>query len=217
MPARRKPTSTRQKKADVQLKRAIKRGDVPAPSEPKKHRHKSRPTGNTSDPAIETARRLQSAFITLPPNFLEKTKFLASTLPLPRPISPEAAVFVDAIDSNNIVLSCPRRPKWRFDMSKKEVEHNEEGVFKKWLEETDGAIQKWLNYKESKAGDEDVPGQEGSIPESSTMPRSPTFFERNLEVWRQLYVLNIVMISTFHVDQLQMACYGNFPDITRSS
>lgn len=219
MPPRRKPTSTRQKKADIQLKRAIKRGDVPPPSESKKQHPKARrrgPTGNligssTSDPAIQAARRLQSTFITLPPNFLEKTKFLASTLPLPRPILPEAAVLVDAVDPNTIALSCPRRPKWRFDMSKKEVEHNEEGVFKKWLEETDGAIQKWRDTKLSKAND--FLGQDHSTLESSTMPRSPTFFERNLEVWRQLYVSNVVTIGTSHIDQLQVACYRNFPDI----
>src|ERR1700733_8704105 len=137
MPARRKPTSTRQKKADIQLKRAIKRGDIPAPSPDTKKQHlkarKRGPTGNfigssASDPAIQAARRLQSAFITLPPNFLEETKQLASNLPLPRPIPADAVIFVHPADANR-ALSCPRRPKWRFDMSKKEVEHNEEGVF----------------------------------------------------------------------------------------
>lgn len=201
MPARRKPTSTRQKKADVQLKRAIKRGDVPPPDS-KKHPHpKARrrdSTGHiigssTSDPAIQAARRLQSAFITLPPDFLEETKFLASTLPLPRPIHPEAAAFVDSVDSNDgSALSCPCRPKWRFDMTKKEVEHNEEGVFKKWLEGTDSAIKKWLDSKESKV--KDIQDQDSGTPEPLTMPRSPTFFERNLEVWRQLYVSNSAMI-----------------------
>ena len=200
MPARRKPTSTRQKKADIQLKRAIKRGDVPAPSEPKRHPKLRRrgPTGNiigspVSDPAIQAARRLQSAFITLPPKFLEETKSLASSLPLPRPILPEVAVFADAVDLNGIALSCPRRPKWNFNMSKKEVEHNEEGVFKKWLEETDSVIQKWQNNEESKASDEDR-----STPKPSMMPRAPTIFERNLEVWRQLYVSNIVTTHSFH-------------------
>jgi hypothetical protein len=211
MPARRKPTSTRQKKADIQLKRAIKRGDVPAPEEPKKRPAKARrrgPTGNvigsnTSDLAIQTARRLQSAFTNLPPKFLEKTKFLASTLPLSRPILTQAAVFVTPINLENITLSCPRRPKWRFDMSKKEVEHNEEGVFKKWLEETDDVIHKWLNHQETNVvASEDLFAQDRSIPESSSMPRSPTFFERNLEVWRQLYVSSVVTIITFHVDQL---------------
>ena len=208
MPARRKPTSARQKKADMQLKRAIKRGDVrvPAPSIPKERPKVRRrgPTGSiigspVSDPAIQAARRLQSSFITLPPNFLEETKFLASTLPLPRPILPEASVFVDAVDLNNVGLSCPRRPKWNYNMSKKEVEHNEEGAFKKWLQETDSAIQKRQNHEESKASDENLPGQDHSALRSSMMPQAPTFFERNLEVWRQLYVSNIVSLTcSFH-------------------
>jgi hypothetical protein len=220
MPARRKPTSARQKKADIQLKRAIKRGDVPPP-ESNKHQHpKARrrgPTGqiigsSTSDHAIQAARKLQSAFITLPPDFLQETKFLASTLPLPRPIHSEAAAFVDPVDSNDeAALTCPRRPKWRFDMSKKEVEHNEEGVFKKWLEGTDSAIEKWLNCEESKADQDSGPS------EPSKMPRSPTFFERNLEVWRQLYVSNSATISTFLCLLTQMAGYGDITDPPCSS
>lgn len=221
MPARRKPTSTRQKKADIQLKRAIKRGDVQVPtSESKRHpAPKARRrglTGNTIEsstlnPAIQAARQLQSAFITLPPKFLEETKILASTLPLPRPIPPLATVFVDAVDPKDIALSCPRRPKWHFDMSKKEVEHNEEGVFKKWLEETDGTIQKWRNHKESEASGEDLPDQDHSTLEPSTMPRSPTFFERNLEVWRQLYVSNIVTTGRFSRRSTSDGALRKFP------
>lgn len=37
----------------------------------------------------------------------------------------------------------PRRPKWRYEMSKKEVEMNEEGVFKKWLSGCDEVIAEW--------------------------------------------------------------------------
>jgi len=184
MPPRRKPTSTRQKKADIQLKRAIKRGDVPPP-EQKPHRAPTSRLVNTS-----TSDRLQSTFIALSPTFLEETKFLASTLPLPRPIPPKAAVFIDVINPDSVSLSCPRRPKWRYDMSKKDVEHNEEGVFKKWLEQTDGTIHKWQN--QSKDNVQDLPGQDRNVPESS-----PTFFERNLEVWRQLYVSNIMMLAPF--------------------
>lgn len=208
MPPRKKPTSTRQKKADVQLKRAVKRGDV-SPPEPKKSNRKPErrgPTGHligsAADPsnaaAIKAARRLQSALITLPPKFLEETRLLAFTLPVPRPLPYDAAVFVDV--SNNPTdeeipsLSCPRRPKWRFDMTKKEVEHNEEGIFRKWLAETDEAVHRRQNHK----GTSDLPVPEEQedqgqpISESPVrMPPSPTYFERNLEVWRQLYVLNI--------------------------
>ncbi|KAF8078905.1 hypothetical protein FPV67DRAFT_84130 [Lyophyllum atratum] len=205
MPPRRKPTSTRQKKADIQLKRAIKRGDVPPP-DPKQKVRKSKlrrgPTGNligsAADPAnaatIQAAKRLQSAFVTLPPKFLEDTKLLASTLPLHRPIPNEVAIFPDiysdASDQNAPKLTCPRRPKWRFDMTKKEVERNEEGLFTKWLEQMDGLVHAWQNEKQSNGDDQKtaLPEEESAGPkEVPTMPRSPTYFERNLEVWRQLW------------------------------
>ncbi|CAA7265899.1 unnamed protein product [Cyclocybe aegerita] len=186
MPPRRKPTSTRQKKADQQLKRAIKRGDVPPPEVKKTanrhHKRRIGPTGqqigSTDTAAIESARKLQSAFVKLPPGFLEETKVLASNLALPRPIADEKTVFhwADRDDDPNLeVLSCPKRPKWRFDMSKIEVERNEEGVFTKWLAQTDQAIEKWQNQQ--------VP----NTPDQVCMPRSTSYFERNLEVWRQLW------------------------------
>ncbi|KAF8899038.1 hypothetical protein BD779DRAFT_1666780 [Infundibulicybe gibba] len=175
MPPRRKPASSRKKKAEVQLKRAVKRGDVPPP-EQKKHSQKTKrgPTGRHIGPApvVESARRLQSAFITLPPAFLEQTKAIASNVLLPRPVPNEAPIFVDPPPGQ---LSCPKRPKWRFDMSKKEVEHNEEGWFKKWLAETDTAVDQWQNPPKDPI--EDTPPD----------PRSPTYYERNLEVWRQLW------------------------------
>lgn len=205
MPPRKKPTSTRQKKADLQLKRAIKRGDIEAPEAKKNPRkskaHRRGPTGNligsAADPAtltaIQSARRLQSAFVTLPPKFLEEAKLLASELPLQRPIPNEASLFADTYrhDTADSIaeLSCPHRPKWRFDMTKKEVERNEEGLFKKWLEQTDAAVQAWQNPESTPVEGEQNVQEVTVLEESRTMPRSPTYFERNIEVWRQLYVL----------------------------
>ncbi|TFK36971.1 hypothetical protein BDQ12DRAFT_608750 [Crucibulum laeve] len=200
MPPRKKPTSTKQKKAEQQLKRAIKRGDVPPP-DPKKPQHRKPnfrrgPTGHqigsSSDPAtiaaVDSARKLQSAFIKLPPHFLEKTKSLASLLPLPRPLSNEAAIYVDAAaqyaEAENVILTCPRRPKWRFDMTKTEVERNEEGVYKKWLAETDELIEKWQNHASPEPNTDTESSKPPTNPE---MPASPSYFERNLEVWRQLW------------------------------
>ena len=190
MPARRKPTSTRQKKADQQLKRAIKRGDVPHP-EPKKnpHHRKSKigQTGNSDNAAlVESARKLQSTFIKLPPKYLEETKLLASTLPLFRPIPIEKPTFksfhIEA-DLQTAVLTCPKRPKWKFEMSKLELERNEEGVFKKWLAQTDQLLEEWQNKEEQK-----LLQNPGDITTANAQLRSPSYFERNLEVWRQLYV-----------------------------
>ncbi|KAG6817963.1 hypothetical protein H0H87_012431 [Tephrocybe sp. NHM501043] len=201
---RRKPTSTRQKKADTQLKRAIKRGDV-APPEPVKKTRKPKlkrgPTGNligsASDPAkaavVQAARQLQSAFVTLTPKFLEETKALASRLPLPRPIQDAAAIYTeDTIDPNTSKLTCPRRPKWRFDMTKKEVERNEEGLFRKWLDQMDGLVLDWQNNLTDGATSVSAQEQSSKVPElfsevPNSMPRSTTYFERNLEVWRQLW------------------------------
>lgn len=197
MPPRRKPTSTRQKKADIQLKRAIKRGDIPPPDPKKNTKRKSHrvgPTGSVigsaANPgnaaAVESSKKLQSAFIKLPAHFLETTKSLASTVGLPRPIPIEAAISADfAKDTADSALSCPRRPKWRFDMTKIEVEHNEEGLFKKWLLQTDELVEKWQSQDDAT----DIQESEGaaeSLEPVIKIPRAPTHFERNLEVWRQL-------------------------------
>ncbi|KAF8913137.1 hypothetical protein CPB84DRAFT_1760427 [Gymnopilus junonius] len=180
MPPRRKPTSTRQKKADQQSKRAIRRGDVPTSDVVKKTTHRRPRVGPTgqqvgASSTIESARKLQSAFIKLPPDFLEQTKNLASTLPLLRLIPDEKAISPKFLqDGETDPLSCPRRPKWRYDMSKLEVERNEEGLFRKYIAQTDQALEKWQNMAHhNDAG--------------SGMPRSPSYFERNLEVWRQFW------------------------------
>ena len=195
MPTRRKPTSTRQKKADQQLKRAIKRGDVPQPEPKKNPRHRKSKigqTGNSDNAAlVESARKLQSTFIKLPPKYLEETKLLASTLPLSRPIPIEKAIFKSShikADFQTDVLTCPKRPKWRFEMSKLEVERNEEGVFKKWLAQTDQLLQEWQNREEQNPGD---------ITTATAQLRPPSYFERNLEVWRQLYVWRNIHMAIF--------------------
>jgi len=62
-------------------------------------------------------------------------------------------------------------------MSKTEVEKNEEGLFKKWLDQTDQVLKEWVD-----SGPDIPTGSQGE----GVMPRAPTHFERNLEVWRQL-------------------------------
>ncbi|TFK90785.1 P-loop containing nucleoside triphosphate hydrolase protein [Polyporus arcularius HHB13444] len=191
---RRKPISAKQRKEQLQLKRAVKRGEVPAlpakPDRPRKARP-GLPLGAASrEAAAESTRRLESAFVRLPPAFLERTKVLASILPLTRPIPPEAAILSDVDTPSpgaDSQLTCPKRPKWRYDMSKIEVEANEEGLFKKWLAQTDAALAAWSNPTD--VGQ--PPVHEGSEvlanPEPDSMPHAPTSYERNLEVWRQLW------------------------------
>ncbi|KAF8832077.1 hypothetical protein HHX47_DHR1000872 [Lentinula edodes] len=185
---RRQPTSTRQKKEERQLKRAVKRGEVSPP--PPKGRKK--PTNrfrvlHSNAPAsalVESSRKLQSTFIKSSRQFLENTKALASTIPLPRPIPPTAAILPQSYEQSSEfeALTCPRRPKWRYDMSKKEVESNEEGLFKKWLQETDSALERWrLGNKRSDDHLDDTEHER-----EPAIVRSSSSFERNLEVWRQL-------------------------------
>ncbi|KAJ7808246.1 hypothetical protein B0H14DRAFT_2870704 [Mycena olivaceomarginata] len=167
MPPRRKPTSTTQKKAAQKAKRAIKRGDLPPePKKPAKNRHRGPPVSE----AVRASRKLQSAFVTLDADFLEQTRVLAATLPLTRPIPASTCVFPTTNFDEDYTLTCPRRPKWRFDMSKTEVERNEEGLFRK---------------ASLLSPSQDAPPRQDATP--TTMPRSTTYFERNLEVWRQLW------------------------------
>ncbi|KAJ7492467.1 hypothetical protein FB451DRAFT_1218406 [Mycena latifolia] len=176
MPPRKRPTSSTKKKAATKLKRAVKRGDLPPEAKKSVNRkHRGPPVSD----AVQAVRQLQSRFVTLPALFLEQTKVLAATLSLTRPIPNHVRRFpsIDHLDGE-YTLTCPRRPKWRFDMSKIEVEHNEEGLFAKWLSQTDQSVQKWQEKWQTSPDDEG---------KATTMPRSTTYFERNLEVWRQLW------------------------------
>ena len=198
---RRKPTSAKQLKADRQLKRAVKRGDAPPldprPKNPRRPRKgASIRTGQVSEAsqnAIESSRKLQSTFIKLPPTFLEDTKLLASSLILPRPIPQGAALLTSSKtggEDNALIgqLSCPRRPKWRFDMSKTEVEKNEEGLHRKWIMQMDQLVEDWQKGPDHRDKGRDDNEEDENKPQNVLqMPRSHTYFERNLEVWRQLY------------------------------
>ncbi|KAI0756793.1 P-loop containing nucleoside triphosphate hydrolase protein [Daedaleopsis nitida] len=202
---RRKPFSAKQRKEQLQLKRAVKRGDVPAPppSKPDKHRRARRgPTGHLLDSATRTAaadssRRLESSFVKLPPAFLEKTRVIASRLPLQRPIPSDLAILPDvdkllpdADPAQSNQLTCPKRPKWRYDMSKKELEANEEGLFKKWLVQTDAAVTAWCTADDVGPASSTSPAAQqasGEVQTIDSMPHAPTSFERNLEVWRQIW------------------------------
>ncbi|KIK70687.1 hypothetical protein GYMLUDRAFT_78920 [Collybiopsis luxurians FD-317 M1] len=165
----RKPSSTRKKKEEQQLKRKIKRGDVLPPESRK---------SNPKDTSSSVSQKLQSSFAKLPRNFLENTKELASTLPLPRPVPPEAAILPESYVDNPLAepLTCPRRPRWHYDMLKKEVDANEQVIFTKWLNQTDNALKKWSSPTDGSNGEN----------EDGPFHVSPSF-DRNLEVWRQLW------------------------------
>ena len=76
-----------------------------------------------------------------------------------RPLPTSAAVWSEQAQDEQ--LSCFRRPKWNYKMSKKELESNEVIQFKRWLKANDEALDKLQK--------DDV-----------------GVYERNIEVWRQL-------------------------------
>jgi hypothetical protein len=187
---RRKPASAKQRKAQIQLKRAVKRGDIPPP-EPQRTDHvrktKSAANRGRNIAVITASRRLQSSFIKLPPHFLEETKLLASTLTLPRPISPEVAIFDEQLGGlRDKSFTLPKRPKWRYDMTKEDVEKREESFFKEWLSRTDALVEDWMNEGANLELETNADATMETSRSALRMPRSPTYFERNLDVWRQL-------------------------------
>lgn len=187
--------SAKQKKAQLQEKRAIKRGDKEPPPPPTTKRRKvkgGRPVAAPQHSAVAVTgpARLQSAFHRLPKPFLDDTARLAAVLPLVRPVPLERAVWEDTPPSDaSVQLACPKRPVWHYDMSKKEVERNEDGLFTQWLAHTDAVVDAWCTPAPP-AKAEGPPEEEDAelLPQELplVMPRAPTSFERNPEVWRQL-------------------------------
>ncbi|KAL4241690.1 Ras GTPase GNL1-like protein [Abortiporus biennis] len=191
--------SAKQKKAQLQEKRAIKRGDI----EPLSHQEqKDRKRKNKiiksqihgipppAPHAPDQSRKFMYGLAKLPQKFLEETQILASTVPLLRPIPSESAILYPSVLAPTTALgardetgktisdqlTCPKRPKWRYDMTKNEVEKNERVWFQKWLDQTDTVIH-GIYDGEIKESSDGIP----------TMPHAPTSFERNLDVWRQLW------------------------------
>jgi hypothetical protein len=192
---RRKNFSHKFKKAQLQDARAVKRGDLTI--EEAAAAHSSRRTTRALEagisraplnPAESSSRRHTSRFVTVSPDYLDRTRILAFSEALPRPLPPDSAIFpvawLEARDQERR-LTVPARPRFRFGQTKKELERNEEGMFRKWLGETDGVMQEWVEGEEP-------PMQEGLnedgvyIEPEPKWPRGPSWFETNLEVWRQL-------------------------------
>ena len=103
----------------------------------------------TIDPdARQKAREMQSRFkfLSVSPEYLAHTQKIAFERPLERPIPTELMLYRSAIDREQTPekrerarqlddrLNCPRRPKWKYGVTKKELEKNEEGNFAKWLQ-----------------------------------------------------------------------------------
>jgi hypothetical protein len=174
--------SAKQKREQLQDKRAVQRGEL----DPSQVRYARNPAGNyrpganhLPDPASAStaATRLISKFISLTPEYVERSRDLAHTVPLVRPIPDEAAVFkLDWMNRDGGRLTCPVRPGFERGQTKEQVEKREEEMFDLWLQETTAIVEDWVDGSE----------EEGSSKSAETELRSPTWFETNLEVWRQL-------------------------------
>ncbi|WWC65102.1 uncharacterized protein I303_107716 [Kwoniella dejecticola CBS 10117] len=178
----RKPQSGKHKRQKLLDKRALKRGDLTAEDHAaglhqlndKYGRVKVLPSKSGGVDPNSSSIRLKSRFYGLSSDYLDKTRDLSFEYILERPLSPESAIFPLEILTERDVegrLTCPSRPKFKVGQSKKEVERNEEGHFKKWLAHTNEVMR---DYVDSAEDDE-------------YWPRGPTWFETNLEVWRQLW------------------------------
>ncbi|BGO90879.1 hypothetical protein NBRC10512_002371 [Rhodotorula toruloides] len=208
--ARKKPVSGKARKEQLQHKRAIKRANPADPSssssfsststasllatstsKPRLGQRYRTPEQRARDEQHAGRMKLESRFIRLPKHLAERTEYQAAMEKLERPIKTGLAVLTEeellpmtkgkekAVvlpgeeeEVNDVELSCPKRPRWRYTQTKAEVEKNEEGMFRKWLAEIDSVLSRPA-YLDSDDADDDSP--------------SPTFFERNLNVWRQLW------------------------------
>lgn len=189
------PLSGKQRKAQLKLRRAIKRGDAPLPSEQPKKRKKRPEATLAAVQAARNARSLQSQFVKLDKCFLDDTRALAGSIVLRRPIPSDVAVLrhewiTPAPPGPQLPpLSVPNRPKWRYQMSKDELDANEQAYFRTWLAQQDAIVGQWqraLSAPPPTIPSADPPGDRIDDSETRPMPHPPTHFERNIEVWRQL-------------------------------
>ena len=184
-------SSGKKRRAQLQTKRATKRGESPPPSAvrngstsiryayQKGHAKKSGETeGDTH--------KLQSRFIALTPEYLALTRNLAHSTVLERPLPGSSAVFpAETLLRDGGRLSVPSRPKFKYGQTKREVERNEEGLFKKWLASQREIVRSYVEGVQEGGAEEENPREEEQ-PKEAEWPRSSSWFETNLEVWRQL-------------------------------
>ncbi|KAJ1723113.1 hypothetical protein LPJ53_002518 [Coemansia erecta] len=165
---RKKPFSIKQKKAQLQAKRAQKRDqndDDNSELETSRPRPRERGTSasiNTA-PSDEKRNRLTSQFDKLTRDEIERNKRL-SMQPLRR-LEPEDGLTMSFEDAYTEAVDIPVRPAWKYGESRAALESREVRYFDSWLE----AIQRLKD-------DDEV-----------------SLYEKNLEVWRQLW--RVVEIS----------------------
>lgn len=103
-------------------------------------------------------------FEKLSPEVNERAR-LASMKPLKR--LPQTALEV-GITSDDKLIDFPKRPKWNYGMTKEQLEQNEKDEFEKWLNDI---YERYGDHVQETSDGEQV---------------QLSWFEHNLEVWRQL-------------------------------
>ncbi|CAK9781736.1 P-loop containing nucleoside triphosphate hydrolase protein [Cutaneotrichosporon oleaginosum] len=183
--------SHKQKKLQLQTKRAIKRGEQ---VETLDHGSNGRIRLDRSHRARSEAHdgvELFSRFIAVPRDYVVRTRDAAWNDEIPRPIPDSVASFpLELVDNPAAAgLSIPSRPAFTPGQTKREVEQNEEAVFQSWLENARETVEAWVDNDGLDASEDFLP------------LRSPSSFETNLEVWRQLWrVVEVSSIILLLVD-----------------
>ncbi|KAF7723778.1 Guanine nucleotide-binding-like protein 1 [Apophysomyces ossiformis] len=168
---RKKPFSGRQKKLQLKERKARKAAQQDHDDEEEEVQRSlhdvskkfvpastSKGTSELSHETLES-KRLVSVFEKLPQEVIAKAR-LKSMKPFQR--LPQTALEI-GVDSFEPSIDFPKRPKWMYDMTKEQVESQEEESFQNWMKEVNE------RYGQSSDGTE------------------LSWFEHNLEVWRQLW------------------------------
>ncbi|KAI7880137.1 P-loop containing nucleoside triphosphate hydrolase protein [Lichtheimia hyalospora FSU 10163] len=168
---RRKPFSGKAKKAQLQARKARKAArqeQEPHPVNQEQQQHHESNITQEFVPAREAAptfdskhtgssRKLVSSFEKLSSDTIEHAR-LASMKPLKKLPKTALEIGVDAFPDT---MDFPKRPPWNYNMSKEQLEKRENEYFQEWVQ---GIYDRYE-------------GQQSSL----------SWFERNLEVWRQLW------------------------------
>lgn len=180
--------SHKQKKLQMQMRRAMKRGEDVEGYEKTNGRIRLDRSHAARSEAHDDL-DLHSRFLSIPRDYAETTRNAAWSDELLRPIPDSYAAFpVHMVDNPaGAELSVPARPPFLPDQTKREVEENEEEMFRKWLRRARQTVEDWVDGADVVSDDNE--GDES--PETSNdgavrSLRSPSSFEINLEVWRQL-------------------------------
>lgn len=179
--------SHKQKKLQLQTKRAMKRGEEVEDYQKTNGRirlDRSHAARSEAHEGLE----LHSRFLKIPRDYAVRTRDAAWADELQRPLPDSAAAFpLHLVDNpSGGELSVPARPPFLPGQTKREVEKNEEQMFQKWLRNARGTVEDWVDGSDANTeGEEGVPSETET--DGTLAPiRSPSSFEINLEVWRQL-------------------------------